>query len=263
MLPRYTITWPPTWVIWRIVGGLGAEHDLRVAVADGVEEVARGHRRADAPAGRLSPAASTPIPPVSSAGTYGVRSTVALRDLVDGGVAVDVRACGRSSAPRWSGSTSLLPRKFCAGRDRQQVGAERCRSSPAGSPGSRRRRRRRRPSRRSRSRSRAPTAPPAAAASAGPASATREQLARAAAAPCRSPVSGAGERAVGGRRSCALVRDDLAVAHLDPARERRRDVLVVGDQHQRRAVGRELVQQAARPRRRTSSRGSRSARRRG
>ena len=56
--------------------GLRAEHDLREAAADGVEELARRQRGADHPQ-QVSPAASTPIPPVCSLGTYGVRSTFA------------------------------------------------------------------------------------------------------------------------------------------------------------------------------------------
>ena len=42
--------------------------------------------------------------------------------------------------------------------------------------------------------------------------------------------------------SLLIVPDDLAVAHLQPARERARDLFVVGDQHEGRPFQRELVQ---------------------
>ena len=73
--------------------------------------------------------------------------------------------------------------------------------------------------------------------------------------PCSAtPSSSRGGRRAASKRSrpgsaaaavliSAVVADDLAVAHLDPPGKRRGDVVIVGDQHQRRAVGRELVEQ--------------------
>src|ERR1700685_1838299 len=61
----------------------------------------------------------------------------------------------------------------------------------------------------------------------------------------RSPpgVDSATLKAVPPDHSLGLVLDDLAVAHVQPPRERAGDVLVMRDQRQRRAFGRELVQQ--------------------
>jgi hypothetical protein len=51
---------------------LGAQHRLWIAIGDGVQEAARGERDAST-RGRAGPVASTPIAPVWSEGTSGVR----------------------------------------------------------------------------------------------------------------------------------------------------------------------------------------------
>ncbi len=127
-----------------------------------------------------------------------------------------------------------------ARRHRQQVGAERVDRRPAGWPGWRRTRRRRRPSRRSRSRSPAPTARPAAGACAAPAA--RRRTARAAAGARSRCGAPAGRRSGGGahRRSSPTISPSRIWIRRGKAAG---DLGIVGDQHQRGAVGGQLVQQ--------------------
>src|SRR6185312_1734044 len=117
-------------------------------------------------------------------------------------------------------------------------------SRPAAGPGWRPTRRRPRPSRRSRWRSPAPTAPPAAGACAVPAAPRRTARAAAAGPPAAptEPVAAVPARVRQGWSS-PLVGDDLAVPHLDAPLEGGGDAGIVSDEHERRAVGGQVVQE--------------------
>ena len=102
---------------------LRAEHDLRVAVADGVEEVAGRHRGADhlrqVVPGRVDADAAGLLRGHVRGAQHG-----GARDLVDGGVAVDVLHV-LDHRHRRVGQHLAVAREVLPGRDRQQVRAER------------------------------------------------------------------------------------------------------------------------------------------
>ena len=145
-----------------------------------------------------------------------------------------------------AGRTSWLPRKLVPGETVSRLVPERVDRRPAASPGSTPRRRRRRPSRRSRSRSPAPRARRAACGSA--ARAARPRTARAGG---RRAVDlrGVG-RGVGRSSAMRRVAHERSSPTISPSRIwiRRPNVpsdgRVVGDQHERGAVGGQLVQEA-------------------
>ena len=191
-------------------GGRRSEHDRRVAGGRRVEE---------APLRRL------PLERASRSGSHGARRDAARRadrDAVgaaDRGVDVcpsPVTASTPLDAPDHAGAPTAAaphrrPRTTRPGATVSRFGAEPVELGERGRPWRSRRCRPRRPSRRSRSRCRAPRARRARAACAG----------RSSRRAARSPASSR----LGDRRRahrCApRVADDPAVAHLDPARQRR------------------------------------------
>ena len=122
VLPRYTIRWPPTWLICEDARGLGAEHDLRVAVGDGVEEVPRRHRGADdlrqVVAGRVDADPAGLLRGHERGAEHG-----GARDLVDGGVVVDVLHVVDHRHRRVR-QDLVVALEVLTGRDRQQVRPE-------------------------------------------------------------------------------------------------------------------------------------------
>ena len=104
------LTWPPTGLICEDAGGLGAEHDLRVAIADHVEEVAGRHRRAD----HLGQVVAGRVDADAAGLDCGHERRAARSRWTPGRRPRRCRrsACGRSSRPTCPAGPRSCPRKF-------------------------------------------------------------------------------------------------------------------------------------------------------